>query len=392
MATAVCVPDRPPKSVAQAAKMTKASMHQTVNSRTRSLAHGPDLAVGAVADPATRLTDGGPLTVAFVLAPSFTLLAYAAFVDTLRLAADDGDRSRPIRCRWTVLSHDMQPIRASCGTAVLPDARFDDPRHVDYVVVVGGLLDATRPTAELDAYVCLAAHRKIRLVGICTGSFVLARLGLLQGHRCCISWFHHGQFTDRYPHIPVTADTLYIADGDRLTCAGGTSVVHLASYLVARHCGQVVASKALRIMIAQAPLPALAPQPQPPTGAETDERRVRKAMLLMDRNLDKPLSSAFIARQTGISVRQLERLFRREAGISPAAYGLRLRLQRAQELLQTGTDSVYDIALQCGFVSHSHFARQFRRAFGVPPVDWRLQHQRKRRTPTATAGDAGAQP
>lgn len=332
------------------------------------------------AGPAAAVPDPGTeLSVAFVLMPAFTLLAFAGFVDTLRLAADDGDRSRPIRCRWFVLGHDMRPIRASCGVEVMPTAELGDPAGYDYVVVVGGLLDAPRPAAALQAYLQRAAACGVPLVGICTGSFVLAQLGLLQGRRCCVSWFHHAQFVARYPQLRANADTLYVEDRDRLTCAGGTSVVHLASHLVARHCGHAAARKALRIMIEEAPLPPLAPQPHPPARNETGEMRVRKAMLLLERSLDKPLSTSFVARQAGLGIRQLERLFRREIGIGPSAYGLQLRLQRARELLQSGVDTVYDVALQCGFVNHSHFARRFRATFGLAPAAWRRQHQRARR-------------
>jgi transcriptional regulator GlxA family with amidase domain len=325
---------------------------------------------------------------AFVLMPAFTLLAFAGFVDTLRLAADDGDRSRQIRCRWVVLSHDIRPIRASCGVEVVPTCELDDPARYDYVVVVGGLLDAPRPARELQAYLQRAAERKVPLVGICTGSFVLAQLGLLQGRRCCVSWFHHAQFVARHPQVRACADALYVEDQDRLTCAGGTSVVHLASHLVARHCGHALASKSLRIMIEDAPLPPMAPQPPPPADTETHEMRVRKAMLLMERSLDKPLSTSFVARQAGLGVRQLERLFQREIGVSPSAYGLQLRLQRARELLQSGIDNVYDIALQCGFVNHSHFARQFRAAYGCSPAAWRRQQQQARRGAAAADGPA----
>ena len=79
------------------------------------------------------------LNIAFVLARRFTLSAYANFVDVLRLAADEGDRSRPILCRWTILAADRTPIPASCGTRIEPDARPEDPRQFDYVVVIGGL-------------------------------------------------------------------------------------------------------------------------------------------------------------------------------------------------------------------------------------------------------------
>ncbi len=315
----------------------------------------------------------GPLRVAFLLAPHFTLLAFSGFVDTLRLAADEGDRSRPITCDWSVLSHNMRAVRASCGIDVVPTAELDDPRRYDYVVVVGGLLDGPPVPAALLDYLRLAAAQGVPLVGVCTGSFVLARLGLLQDRRCCVSWFHHAQFEARFPHLQASADELFIIDHDRLTCAGGTSVVHLASHLVAKHCGPARASKALRIMIEDAPLPPMAPQPQPLFVARTNEARVRKAMLLLERNLANPLSSEFVARHVGLSTRQLERLFKAELGISPAGFALKLRLANAHELLLTTRAPISDIGLQCGFVNRSHFARSMLASYGSTPSQLRLE-------------------
>lgn len=311
------------------------------------------------------------LSVAFILAPHFTLLAFSAFVDTLRLAADDGDRSRPIHCAWSVLSHNMRPVRSSCGVEVVPTAELGDPRQHDYVVVVGGLLDGPPVPGALLGYLRQAADHGVPLVGVCTGSFVLARLGLLQGRRCCVSWFHYAQFEDRFPQLQASSDELFIIDQDRLTCAGGTSVVHLASHLVARHCGPARAAKALRIMIEEAPLPSKAPQPQPLLTDRTDEARVRKAMLLIERNLGNPLSPEFVARHVGLGTRQLERLFKAELGLSPAGFALQLRLANARQLLLHTRAPVSDIALQCGFVNRSHFARSFRAAFGKTPSQLR---------------------
>ncbi len=330
------------------------------------------------------------LSVAFVLSPQFTLLAFSAFVDTLRLAADEGDRSRQILCHWTILSHDMRPIRSSCGVEVSPHSELQDPTQYDYVAVVGGLLDGPRPAAPLLEYLRHAASRGVPLIGICTGSFVLARLGLLENRRCCVSWFHHAEFVDAHPTLAASSDTLFAVDGDRLTCAGGTSVVHLASWLVEKHCGRAHATKALRILIEQAPLPADAPQPKPLVGQDTDEIRVRKAMLLIERNLATPLSTEFIARHVGVGIRQLERLFKAELGMAPSAWSLKLRLTHAHALLLQGREPVVDIALQCGFVNNSHFARRFRALFGATPSVVRQQasqsHARAR--PTSTKKDA----
>ncbi len=313
------------------------------------------------------------LSVGFILAPGFTMVAFVAFVDTLRLAADEGDRSRPIHCRWSILSHNMQPIRASCGIEITPTTELPDPRGFDYIIVVGGLLTAPRLDPSLCAYLKLANERKVALVGLCTGGFTLARLGLMDGYRTCVSWFHCGEFASEFPHLQVISDELYVVDRDRLTCAGGTSVVHLAAFLVERHNSKGQAAKALRILIENALQSERALQPQPLFTEETENLRVRKAMLLIERNLSTPLSTEFIARHVSISDRHLERLFLAEIGISPSTFALKLRLSNAYRLLETTRNSIIDIAVQCGFQSSSHFSRSFRGAHGMSPSQVRKQ-------------------
>lgn len=311
------------------------------------------------------------LSIAFILAPNFTLLAFSAFVDTLRLSADEGDRSRPIQCAWTILSHNMMPIRSSCGVHICPTSELTDPSNFDYVAVVGGLLDGPKLAPELLHYLKQAAAQKVPLVGVCTGSFVLARLGLMQNRRTCVSWFHYSDFENEFPDVRASADELFIIDEDRLTCAGGTSVVHLAACLIERHCGMAHAAKALRIMIEHLPLPSQSPQPQPLMTEETDNVRVRKAMLLIERNLHNPLSTEYIAHYVNISSRHLERLFHAELGMPPLAFALKLRLKNAYNLLINTQYSITDIALQCGFLSSSHFSRSFRSMYGKTPSQTR---------------------
>jgi transcriptional regulator GlxA family with amidase domain len=143
--------------------------------------------------------------------------------------------------------------------------------------------------------------------------------------------------------------------------------VHLAAYLVERHCDKARAAKALRIMIEHAALPAKTPQPQPLFTKETNNIRVRKAMLLMERHLGDPLPAEFIAQHVNVSVRHLERLFQTELGMSPLALAFELRLNNAYNLLITTNNSIIDIALQCGFLSNSHFSRCFRKFHGKTP-------------------------
>ena len=114
-------------------------------------------------------------------------------------------------------------------------------------------------------------------------------------------------------------------------------------------------------------------QLQPFQTPKTRDLRVRNAMLLMERNLESPLSAEFVARHVGLSVRQLERLFKTEAGCSPSTMALRIRLAHAHQRLLHGQEPVADIALQSGFVNRSHFARSFRLAFGTTPSELRAR-------------------
>src|SRR5262245_20366974 len=121
------------------------------------------------------------LSVAFILTNNFTLTALSSFLDALRLAADDGDGSRPIRCHWEILGSRKVAVPSSCGVAVMPDSSFGDPGRFDYIVVVGGLLHrGPQIDAETLAFLNAADAARVPLIGVCTGSFVLSRAGLMR--------------------------------------------------------------------------------------------------------------------------------------------------------------------------------------------------------------------
>ncbi|MCQ8780769.1 GlxA family transcriptional regulator [Mangrovibrevibacter kandeliae] len=314
-----------------------------------------------------KAAERGPLRIGFLLAHNFTLSALSLFVDALRLAADEGDRSRPIRCTWSVMSARSEPIRASCGLMVNRTAPLGDPRDFHYIVVVGGLLHGGQAFDEVTLrYLRQAAAADVPLVGVCTGSFVLSRLGLMRGRRCCVSWFHLPDFQAEFHDVQADANQLFIVDRDRITCAGGSGVADLAAWLIERHIGADAAQKSLHVLQLQNARAGSEAQPHASSEHFRDER-VRRAVLLMEQHMAEPLSVEAIAARLKLSSRQLERLFREATGKSPAiAYRL-LRLRYAQRLLQTTQKSVTDIAVECGFCDGAHFARQFRAAFGVAP-------------------------
>ena len=309
-----------------------------------------------------------PLSVGLVILPQFTLLPFAGFIDVLRLAADEGDRSRQAGCRWTVMTPGGGPLAASCGTEVRPDGPFVNPADFDYVAVFGGLIHEGLPVdAEQDAFLQRAAARRVPLIGVCTGVFTLMRLGLMAGRRCCVSWYHYWDLVRTFPDVSPVADQLYVVDRDRITCAGGTGAIDLAAWLVERHLGRASAQKAIQILIADQARPADAPQPHAVFGTKVSDPRLRRALSLMEQSVAQPWPVDKLAAAVGLSRRQLERLFRVELGVAPSQCQRSLRLHQGHWLLTHTDRPVTDIAYECGFADGSHFARQLKAMFGATP-------------------------
>jgi len=320
----------------------------------------------------TDLPRQGRLSVGFILAQNFTLSAFSLFVDQLRLAADDGDRSRQIHCRWLVMTRRQAPVRASCGVLVAGTSDFVDAKQFDYLVVVGGLLHAGPPLDEAAiAYLREAARQKVALVGLCTGSFILARAGLMRGRQCCVSWYHSRDFAEEFVDVTPVADRLFVVDGDRITCAGGGGTADLATFLIERHIGRSVAQKSRHVLLLDRARAGSDAQPHPPVAEAVLDERVRRAMLLMEQNMTDPLSIAEIALRLKLSTRQLERLFQSVVQMRPAEFYRSLRLRYARWLLDNTSRQVTDIALDAGFADCAHFSRQFKAAHGFAPSEQR---------------------
>ena len=319
-----------------------------------------------------RIEKGGKprpkLRVGFVLARRFTLCAFATFIDVLRLAADEGDRSRPILCEWVVLSDTMNPITSSCGVKIQPSARMSDPTAFDYVVVVGGLIDEIPNVSSLALrFLQSAAAAHVPLVGVCTGAFILHRAGLMNGFRCCVSWFHHADFLEQFDGLTPVSDQIFVIDRDRLTCSGGVSSAHLAAHLVEKHVGLSPARKSLQIMMIDEVLGAEKAQPGIPVDLGTKDEEVRKALLQMRQNLDDPLTIEAIADRLGLSRRSLERRFQTRLNRSPATCYLSMRLDQADLLLKTTNQSIATVAAATGFSDSSHLVRAFKDYRGMTP-------------------------
>jgi transcriptional regulator GlxA family with amidase domain len=246
-----------------------------------------------------------------------------------------------------------------------------DPLALDYIVVVGGLLHRRSPLdTKTTEYLALAGRTGVKLVGICTGSFVLCRLGLMEKKKCCISWFHYRDFLDEFHNLVPVADQIYVVDGNRITCAGGASVVFLAADLISRHLGVSTAQKVLRIQQIDHIKPGSSVQSAPPFGVARESDRISRALLLMEQNLARPVSISKIALNLGTSTRQFERVFKGVIGCCPKAAYLQLRLKHARWMLNSNR-SLASIAAETGFSDGVHFGKAFKSAYGISPSEER---------------------
>lgn len=317
-----------------------------------------------------------PLKVGIVATPDFTLMSLGCFVDCLRLSADERDFSRQIYCAWDLLSHDDQPIVSSCGFALAPTKRFGDPTDYDYIVVHGGILQSRLPFPdELYQFVSAAAKAHVPVIGLCTGAFVLAELGLLNGRHCAVQFSMAVAMKQVHPEVITVTDVPVVTDGAFITCPGGLASINLAMHLVVEHCGKARADKTLHYLLANRGFDDMqAMRENPDIGLRCLDQRVVNAVGLMRQQLFETSTIAAVASQVGTTERELTRLFKKHLRASPAEYWRHIRLKAAHWLVLNSSRSITQIAYECGFTDSSHMIHWFKRVFDVTPARLRNVH------------------
>jgi transcriptional regulator GlxA family with amidase domain len=322
------------------------------------------------------MTEANKLRIGFILARSFTLSAFALFVDTLRLASDEQDRSGRVTADWQVLGSTRNLITSSCGVEVAPAFGFVDPAKFDYIVVVGGLLSVEEPVdRQTIAYLKQAAAARVPLIGLCTGTFILADAGLMKNHQTCVSWLHVRAFQERFPDHQVRCDRIFNLDRSRGSCAGGSSAADMAAFLVRRHISRDAERNALEVLQIEKARTARDIQPRRPLVEEFDDQRIKAVLIMMEQHLDREVPIGKLASSVNLSRRQLERVFREKAGMTPARAYDRVRMEHAKTLLLQSRATTLEIALDVGFVNASHFTRIFKRVHGLTPSQVRERHR-----------------
>ena len=308
--------------------------------------------------------------IAVVLLPAFNAHATTGFIDPLR-AANYVDARHLYR--WQYYSVDGGNIPASNGMSIATEALTSLDDVPDLVLVSASWTPEQHRDKALLGALRHHAHSGSVMCGIDTGAFLLGYAGLLDKHRVTVHYEHMDAFAEVFPTVELSED-LFVLDGTILTCCGGGAATDLALEIVRSRHGIDLANAAARYIFHDRLRAAIEGQNaalHEPIGYAVDGK-LREAIVLMERNLETPLSIPEVADSVNRSQRQLERLFRRYTGQSVARYYLDIRLDRARGLITQTELRVVQVAMACGFASPVHFARVYKRKFGTSPRQERI--------------------
>ncbi|GHF82629.1 GlxA family transcriptional regulator [Streptomyces thermodiastaticus] len=265
-------------------------------------------------------------------------------------------------------------VATSGGFSLTTGGGLDRVRTADTVIVPGyepgGDPPATPPDEVLDALV-ETRERGGRVVSICTGAFVLAAAGILDGLRATTHWLHIDELARDFPSVTLERDVLYVDEGDVLTSAGVCCGIDLCLHLVRRDLGAAVANRIARGLVAAPHRDGGQAQyiPAPVTTAgQTSLSETRDWAL---HHLDEPITLRMLARHAGVSPRTFMRRFAAETGTTPLQWLLSARLGKARELLETTDDSVEQVARACGLGTAANLRLHFRRSLDTTPTAYR---------------------
>ena len=300
----------------------------------------------------------------FYLVDEFAHLSFSCAVEPLRIA--NLVSGKPLY-EWSFASENGETALGNNGTVVRVHGGFDQPVKADRLFLLAGSNMRNHMTKRL-----LSALRRERSHGtpvgaLCSAAYILAYAGMLDGMRAAIHWAYHDLFVEEFPNVELVPN-VFVADEKIITSSGGTATADLMLHLMGETHGAELANEVADQMVYNTVREASATQKvsvQARHGMRNPH--LTQAVQIMSESIEDPVPTAEVARQVGISTRQLERLFGQYLERSPSKYYLEMRLQRARNLLLQSEKSVTEIAVATGFRSTTHFARVYRGLFGVSP-------------------------
>lgn len=300
----------------------------------------------------------------FLVLPGFSMIAFTNAIEPLRMA---NQLAGGELYRWSVYSMEGGAVIASDGLTAMPTRRVDEAALPEVLLVCGGADGPCAPDEELARLLRRLAQRGVALGALCSGVSALAGAKLLDGYRSAARWEDLSGMRERFPRIECTPN-LFVVDRDRYTCTGGVAALDFMLYLITPRIGRALAAAISEMLGVERVRDETDRQRIPLAGLIGGSRPlVSEAVQLMEANIEEPLTLEDIARLSGVSQRQLQRVFRSTVGLTPARYYITLRLRCARDLLKQTPMSVIEVTLACGFRSACHFSRAYRAFFGHAP-------------------------
>jgi AraC family transcriptional activator FtrA len=278
----------------------------------------------------------------------------------------------PVGSWYTVDVCAVQPgdHRVVGGMSLSVAHGLDRMRRADTIIIPGWPVHRPVPAA-LVAELQAAHRRGTRIVSICSGAFVLAAAGLLVGRRAATHWLYADDLAANHPEVLVDRDVLYVDDGDIFTSAGSAAGIDLCLYLVRQDHGAAVANRVARRLVVPAHRDGGQAQYIERPVAEPGDTGVHEVIAWIDDRLAQVFTVALLARKASLSERHFTRRFREVTGQSPIAYVIERRVAASLELLETGDQSVDQIAQAVGFANAITYRHHFRARMKVSPTTYR---------------------
>ncbi|MCE8005743.1 GlxA family transcriptional regulator [Aestuariivita sp.] len=312
-----------------------------------------------------------PRRFVFVLLENFTMLCFASALESLRIA----NRMAGVSLySWHLAGEGGEMVSSSSGTEFKLDSGLVELGRDDTVMICGGIHVQQATTRPVLNWIRREARKGLKMVGLCTAGYALAKAGLLDGKKATIHWENQDSFAEEFQEVELTK-SVFVIDGNRMTTAGGTSSIDLMLKIIADDYGEDLANAvADQLIYSSIRTDQDTQRLSVPTRIGVRHPKLSQVIQMMEANIEEPISPSMLAKQVGMSTRQLERLFRRYLNRSPKRYYMELRLQKARNLLMQTDMSVINVALACGFASPSHFSKCYRAHYDTTPYRERGSH------------------
>jgi transcriptional regulator GlxA family with amidase domain len=303
-----------------------------------------------------------PMTLAALVLPQASILEVASVLDPLRSANRHLGQEA---FRWRITSPDGAAVPLTCGIELPSSGPLATAEGADALVVIAGFRQSEVATQPLIRDLSRMAPRVVAIGGIDAGAWVLARAGLLNGHKATVHWEDLEDLATAHPEIDIVPDR-FVIDRNRFTAGGAAPAADLMLHLIRARHGAATALQVAASFITTAREGA-EPQILPHKPDPRLDPRVAQTVARMEATLDTPEPVAHLAARVALSPRRLETLFRQNLGLTPAAYALNLRLSAARRMITDTRHPLADVALRTGFSSPSTLSRAFRQRFGMAP-------------------------